>query len=132
MIEINDKMFPEHAIAVIERLQHGWMVVPENGPPERGMAFDWQIVPNTTQTRALVIFLGDGGKIERRELPVVAWRVCRLDGDVTEPILADFLASNEAFCLFDGDSYWRPGIAAYGSRDTAIAALAQSLRTRHD
>lgn len=158
MIEIDGIRLPEsQVISIRERTprrfdkdgQRGgydtrWTVEPKDGPPiTTPYAPRWlQTIPNTTPVRILVVTdLGDDepplARFMVADRPVIGWRLDALAEGYdayanADPLLADTLARNQCWCLFDPTTgqAWDPDGFSADTRAEAIEIMKKELIER--
>jgi hypothetical protein len=157
MIEIDGVRFPESQVASIRernirRLDKDgkaagydttWTVEPQEGRAIESIAPPrwFQTIPNTTPLRILVVTdLEDdstGDRFHVAERPIIAWRVdsladCYDAYSAGTPLMADSIASNQRWCLFDpltGQAWEQCGFVA-DTREEAVRIMREELQTR--
>lgn len=152
MIEHDGRWFPEaQVLRITERTKRQackdgkptgydteWTLTLANGPAMTSYLrpSQWQVIPNHTPVRALVVTRYDDGSFEVTARPVLAWRVDALaeprDSFPADALLPEGMASNAAHGLIDTTTghAWRKGDWSTGTRDDAVEIIPAELTER--
>ena len=139
VIEIDEQYIPEARVSSIryDESKKRWCLRTVDG----GVLYDSltpavnRTIANTTATRALVVYLNDGGEPFYEEYAIVGWQIAEtIDGSVAlrslQPLFAqqhDEQCMDMAWCLYEGDRYWDPEDFGPTDREDAIRALVERL-----